>query len=302
MHAPSGRQHALSAHGYDAVVTESGATLRALSYDGRALLDGFGEDEMASAGRGQVLAPWPNRVRDGQWSWRGHDLQLPLSEPARHNASHGLVRWASWRTVSGSSDSVTLGYRLMAQSGWPWTLELEQGYALGEDGLTVSHTMTNTGDEPAPYAVGFHPYLTAGPSPLDTWELRLPGSRELLVDDRMIPVGEQEVSEDHDFRSGRPIGTTTLDTAYGDLARDDDGLVRVHLTDTSAGTGVVLWADGSCRWLQAYSADDQPEDARRRSLAVEPMTAPPDALRSGRDLHVVEPGERWTVRWGLTAV
>ena len=78
------------------MVTESGATLRALEHEDRALVDGFGEDEMPRGGRGQLLMPWPNRIRDGRYPYDGRELQLGLSEPARGNASHGLVRWAAW--------------------------------------------------------------------------------------------------------------------------------------------------------------------------------------------------------------
>ena len=61
--------------------------------------DGFAADEMSSGGRGQLLMPWPNRVRDGAYSFDGRDLQLALTEPRRSNASHGLARWAAWRAV-----------------------------------------------------------------------------------------------------------------------------------------------------------------------------------------------------------
>ena len=93
---PSGDQFEISGGGYRAVVTESGAALRLLEHDGRPLVDGFAEDEMSSGGRGQLLMPWPNRIRDGAYSFGGRDLQLALTEPERHNASHGLVRWAAW--------------------------------------------------------------------------------------------------------------------------------------------------------------------------------------------------------------
>jgi len=96
MVAPSGDQFEIAAAGYRAVVTESGATLRELTYDDRPLIDGFALEEVSPGGRGQLLMPWPNRLRDGAYRFAGRDLRLPLSEPARHNASHGLVRWAAW--------------------------------------------------------------------------------------------------------------------------------------------------------------------------------------------------------------
>ena len=101
-------------------------------------LAGFAEDAMASGGRGQVLMPWPNRIRDGRYTFAGTEYQLPISEPARHNASHGLVRWVTWQRLAGDGSSVLLGYRLPAQTGYPWTLDLEIAYSVGADGLTVA--------------------------------------------------------------------------------------------------------------------------------------------------------------------
>ena len=98
--SPSGDQHPITHGHYRAVVTQSGATLRSLSYDGRDLVQGFPEDRMASGGRGQVLVPWPNRIRDGAYTFDSAPQQLPLSEPARRNASHGLVRWVSWQLAA----------------------------------------------------------------------------------------------------------------------------------------------------------------------------------------------------------
>ena len=104
MTAPSGEQFEIAAGGYRAVVTECGAALRVLEHAGRPLLDGFAEDEMSPGGRGQLLVPWPNRIRDGAYSFDGRDLQLGLTEPARHNAIHGLARWAAWTPEEHTAD------------------------------------------------------------------------------------------------------------------------------------------------------------------------------------------------------
>lgn len=306
MVAPSGDQFEITAGGYRAVVTESGGTLRALEYDGRPLLAGFDEAVMCSAGRGQLLMPWPNRIRDGAYSFDGADLQLGLTEPARHNASHGLVRWASWSPEEHTANSVSLSYRLMAQSGYPWTLDLHVLHDLSADGLTVTQTATNLSDRPAPYASGAHPYLTAGPGAVDAWELTLPAATRLVVDDRMIPIGSEPVEGTaYDFRVSRPIRDTALDDGFGDLERAEDGSVTALLRDPTSGEGVALWADRHHPWLQVYSADDQ-GSAARRSLAVEPMTGPADAFRSGTDLITLapagEPGDEVSVSWGIRAV
>lgn len=305
MLAPTGDQFLIEGGGHRAVVTESGAALRLLEHDGRPLLDGFAEDALPTGGRGQLLMPWTNRIRDGSYSFGGTDHQLALTEPSRQNASHGLVRWAAWSVEEHTANSVSLGYRLMAQTGYPWTVDLHVLYDLSADGLTVTQTATNMSGSPAPYAQGAHPYLLAGAGPVDGWELTLPAATRLLVDDRLLPSGRADVTGTaYDFRAARPVGGRVLNDAFTDLDRDADGIATVTVRDRAGGRGVDLWVDGRHRWLQVYSGDDTP--APRRSLAVEPMTAPPDAFRSGDDLVTLapagEPGHELSASWGIRSV
>lgn len=297
---PSGEQLLIIGSGYEAVVTESGAALRSLTYRGRPLLDGFADDEMASGGRGQVLMPWPNRIRDGRYRFGGKEHQLGLSEPKRRNASHGLVRWAAWRPVEHSGDELTMGYRLPAQTGYPWTLDLRITYRLGPQGLTVTQSATNLAGTAAPYASGAHPYLLAGIGPVDSWELQLPAATRLLTDDeRLLPQAREDVTDtDFDFRSPRVLGGTVVNHAFTDLDRDGRGVATT--TVVGHGGAVALWVDRHHRWLQVYTADDTPTP--RVSLAVEPMTAPPDAFNSGDDLVALEPGETFAATWGIRAL
>jgi len=304
---PSGDQFEISGGGYRAVVTESGAALRLLEHAGRPLLDGFAEHEMSAGGRGQVLMPWPNRIRDGAYSFGGADHQLALTEPKRHNASHGLARWAAWSMEEHTQNSVSLVYRLMAQTGYPWTVDLRVLYDLSADGLTVTQTATNLADTPAPYASGAHPYLVVGNGPVDRLELTLPASSRLLVDDeRLLPAGREDVAGTaYDFRVARPVRDTVFNNAFTELGRDEEGVATTVLRDPATGHGVALWVDEHHPWVLVYSADDVPATARR-SLAVEPMTAPANAFRSGEDLVTLapggQPGDEHSVSWGVRAL
>jgi aldose 1-epimerase len=305
--APSGEQFEISGAGYRAVVTESGGALRLLEHEGRPLVDGFGEDEMSPGGRGQLLVPWPNRIRDGQYAVGGRSLQLPLTEPNRHNASHGLVRWVAWSLDEHSGRSVSLRYRLMAQTGYPWTLDLSVVYDLSADGLTVTQSATNLATDAAPYAQGAHPYLAVGPGPCDTWELTLPAATRSLSDpERLLPVGREPVEGTaHDFRVARPLRDTAFDHAFTDLVRDGEGRATTVLRDPASGHAVGLWVDSAYSWLMLYTADDAPGTARR-SVAVEPMTVQADAFRTGEDLVLLapagHPGDTFSASWGIRAL
>lgn len=300
---PSGEQYEIAAAGYRAVITESGAALRVLAYGERPLIDGFADDEMSPGGRGQLLMPWPNRIRDGKYSFGGRDLQLALTEPKRSNASHGLGRWAAWTLEEHTANSVSLVYRVMAQTGYPWAVDLHVLYDLGADGLTVTQTATNLSSEAAPYACGAHPYLAVGTG-IDHLELTLPAGTRTLTDDRLIPTETVPVDDAHDFRAGKPIGSVVLDETYGDLTRED-GLATTTLRDPRDGHGVALWVDEKIPWLLLYSADDV-LGKERRSLAVEPMTAPANAFNSGVDLVTLSPagsaGDELSVTWGIRAL
>lgn len=295
MVAPTGEQFTIAAAGYEAVLVEGGG-VRTLTHEGVDVLAGYPLEERPVGGRGQLLMPWVNRVRDGAYSFGGHDQQLAISEPKTGNAIHGLVRWCSWRPVEVAGDRVRLGYRLMAQTGYPWTLEVAADYAVGAGGLEVTLSATNLADSPAPFAAGMHPYLAIDADRVDAVMLTVPAETRQLVDDRLLPVGTAPVSWDHDFRAGRLIGSLELDDAYTDLVRGDDGLAVVRAENE--GGARELWLDGSFHWAQVFTGDTL-ERGARESLAVEPMTSPADAFNSGVDLVTIEPGRTWSGSFGI---
>jgi aldose 1-epimerase len=305
--APTGRQFEISGGGYRAVATEVGAGLRLLEHtaDGgtRPLLAGYPEHETVQHGAGQILLPWPNRIAGGSYTFDGHPRQLDLSEPAHGNAIHGLTRWMSWHPAAQEPDRVRLELTLHPHPGYPHTLDLATDYRVGPEGLSVDITATNTGEYAAPYGFGAHPYLTPGQEPgegrADEWTLHLPAERYLAVDERMIPRGGFDVdSSPYDFRKPRSLAGTALDTAFGGLQRELDGIGRIRLS-APGGTAVTLWLGRGLEWVQVFTGDALAGAARRAAVAVEPMSIPPDAFNSGTDLKRLEPGDSVTHRWGI---
>ncbi|WP_431947024.1 aldose 1-epimerase family protein [Micromonospora marina] len=297
---PSGTQWTIAADGHEAVVVEVGGGLRAYRYDGVDHLDGYAEDEVCPGSAGQVLAPWPNRIRDGVYTVGERSLQLDLTEPERHNALHGLVNWVRWQPVEQSADSVTIGYDLPPSPGYPWALRLRARWSVGPDGLRAEHEATNLSGEPAPFGFSVHPYLQLPKVGVDELRLHVPARRRVLVDSRLLPVAAAEVAgSEFDFTSPRPIGDLVLDTAFGDVERDVDGGSAVVLSAPDGSSGLRIWADREFGWWQVFTGDTLGGERHRRSVAVEPMTCPPDAFRSGKDLIVLEPGQTWRGAWGV---
>jgi aldose 1-epimerase len=300
MIAPSGEQIEIAHGDQEAVVVEVGGGLRAYSAAGREIIDGYGADEMSSSGRGQVLIPWPNRVLDGAYEFEGRRHQLPIDDVEEQDAIHGLVRWAAWTVAEREPDRVVMEHVLHPQPGYPFSLALAIEYVLSDQGLRVAATATNLGTSPCPYGAGAHPYLTVGTPSVDSLILRSPGRTVLRSDARGIPVGADSVEgTDYDFRRPREIGATRLDNAFTDLERDDDSLARVELRNPCEDRGLTLWVDERYPYLMLFTGDPLP-DVNRRSLAVEPMTCPPDAFRSGQDLVRLEPGQSFTSAWGIS--
>ncbi|HEY3501197.1 MAG TPA: aldose 1-epimerase family protein [Actinocatenispora sp.] len=294
----SGEQWGIESGGHRATVVEVGGGIREYAVDGEPVLDGYPTESICPGGAGAQLAPWPNRTGDGKYGFGGGEYQLALSEPAKRNAIHGLVRWMPWRRIGGTPDSVTVACALPAHPGYPWPLSLTTRWTVSQHGLRVEHTATNLGDTPAPYGLGCHPYLTL-PGAVDDWVLRVPARTVLRTDERSLPVAEEPVAgTEWDFGVARRIGGAVLDTAYTDLVRGDAGTADVELS-TVDGRRVTLWADESFRWVQVFTADTAKPPRTRRSVAVEPMTCPPDALRTGRDLITLDPGDTWRGAWGL---
>jgi aldose 1-epimerase len=298
--APSGEQYEIAFGDQRAVVVEVGAGLRTYSVDGRDVLDGYGTGEESPSGRGQVLVPWPNRIQDGSYEFDGYRHQLPLTEPELGNAIHGLVRWEAWRASTHEDARVVMEHVVHPQPGYPFTLALGVEYELSSAGLSVRTTASNLGAHACPYGAGQHPYLRLGTPTVDALELKAPGRRVLVHDERDLPVGSEPVDgTEFDFRAGRAIGDTKLDNAFTDLERDGDGRARVELRDPESGAELALWADESYGYLMLFTGDTRP-DVNRRSLAVEPMTCPPNAFRSGDSLTRLEPGQSTTSVWGIT--
>lgn len=284
-----------------AVVTEVGATLRSFTVDDQPVIEGFTSEEMCRGGRGQVLAPWPNRLGDGRYSFGGTEAVVPMNEPTRRTAIHGLVRWLPWRMESRAQNRVTLSCHLFPSPAYPFALSLAIEYRLGRDGLTVQTEATHLGGPALPFGIGFHPYLTLGTETIDELLVTLPATRVLTTDDRGLPISSASVVEaQKDFRQARPLGSTVLDTAYCDLVRDSAGNATVEVDRADGTRGASLWADGAFPYFMVFTGDTLSEGHRRTGLAIEPMTCPPDAFRSETDLVVLDDGGTWGGSWGIT--
>jgi aldose 1-epimerase len=290
---PTGEQYELRAGDYAATVTQVGAVLRGLRYGARDLVRGFRAEHAMPLYRGAVLAPWPNRVADGRYSFASSAHQLPVNEIERGCALHGLVAWDGWLLSRRRESSLRLEHRLWPRPGYPFLLALDVSYELQEQlGLSITLSARNDGMDPAPYGASIHPYLVAGPGRADDWSLRLQAATVLAVDPiRLRPHGESPVSDGFDFRHPRPVGPERIDHAFTALNFDADDRCTARLR-AADGAGVQMARDSGCRWVQVHTADRPEPSMNRVGLALEPMTCPPDAFNSGIGLECWHPAKR----------
>jgi aldose 1-epimerase len=281
----------------EATVATLGGRVVDYRSNGRDILVGT-ENPALFAFRGSLLAPWPNRVVGGRWTWQGRQLELAVNDPASGAALHGLVAEVEWDVEHVDSCSIRLGYDLPATPGYPIPLRLTAAYSLSTDGLACALTATNAGEDPAPVGLGVHPYLAAS-GLVDDLVVTIPAATLLQTDDAWRETGRPAAATvGLDFTSPRRLGDLVLDAAYTDVTFAANGRTECTI-DYPDGATVVVWGGPTCRWWLIYSGDTLTPEDRRRSLALEPMTCPPNALNTG-EIDVLAPGESLRLEWGFS--
>lgn len=287
----------------EATIASLAGALRSYSVGGTAFVETYPDADLPPSACGILLAPWPNRVAGGKWILDGSPQQLDITEPSRGNASHGLLRNTGY-LPAGTADagsgppgsSLTLAAEIFPQHGYPFHLVHEATYSLDDDGgLRVRQGLTNVGEGRAPFALGSHPFLRIGTVPVEDLVLTVSGSIRLTADDRLIPVGREPAGGPNDLRAGRRIDALELDAAYTGLELEA-GEFR-HRLEAPDGRRVMLWSGPEFGYVHVFVTDKLP--GRTRAVALEPMTAPANALNSGEGLRWLDAGTAFAAEWGI---
>ncbi|MEO3807563.1 aldose 1-epimerase family protein [Sphaerisporangium sp. B11E5] len=296
-------QYVLRGGDFHAEITQRGAALRVLRHGGRDVVATWPENGPVPHYSGTLLAPWPNRIGDGRYTFGGETRDVPVNEPERGHALHGLVAFADWepvevRTVDEDRGSARFEHVIEPTPGYPFRVALQVRYHLTAEGLTTTLTAENIGDRPAPYGCGPHPWLIADGGAETGWSLELPADRVLLTDERLLPRSLEPVDgTPYDFRVPRELGGTVLDHAFTGLDAAPGGTTQVRLR--GAGGGVqIAWDAAAMPWVQVCTGTG----FGHRGIAVEPMTCPPDAFNSGTDLIVLGPGGKHEASWTVSVL
>ncbi len=264
---------------------------------GRELLGQLGGLE-AYAARGAtfgipLLHPWANRLGGFSYRAAGREVALGAETPHLRTEEHGLpihgLLSASRRWEVHEVTDRTLVAELAFDSedllaAFPFPHRLTLAVEQAPTALTVTTTLTPTSDQPVPVAFGFHPYLTLPGVSRAELVLRAPAMTHLALDDHGIPTGGREACPERH----RAIGDTSLDDHYTDLGPEPQF--------TLAGGGHEL----TMRFVEGYTHLQLFTPPNRAVVAIEPMTAPVDALRSGDGLRLATEPFRATFMVDLT--
>jgi len=294
----SGEQYEIQLGDQRATICSVGGAVREFQVGGRDVFVPFDADQVSPVFNASILAPWPNRLGGGAYSFEGYSGQLPVDEPARGTALHGLVCWVTWELIKHDAAAVTLQYDLPARPGWPYQLRFQVEYWLADDGLHCKFTATNLGVKAAPYGVGFHPWLSSGSASLDDCEVRLDAAEHVVNNEVLLPVGVEPVAGEFDLRARRTLRELDLDDAWLSPTYDSNGRswCILYCPDEKA---PAVWSDTSLPAWQVCSANHIPA-YYRFGLAAEPMTCVADAFNTGDLLIKLNPGQSHQVHWGAT--
>jgi aldose 1-epimerase len=297
----------LSAGEMRLTVSPYGASLRGLAYsNGAAIVTEYRGVANKIGGQGDVLIPFPGRVNGGFYTFDGKSHQMLRNDKETPSAIHGFLRTVGWAVDSQTDRGITFLTKIdaaeYAEKGYPFSLDVSVTYRATHTGMECDFAITNSGVDTAPVAAGFHPYFTVGSDHIDADELHVPFNSyldfvDLIPTGKVLPVDGNPV----DFRTPHKIGNTSLNTCYLNPIRDNDGLLRIKLSNSQSGRAVTVWMDESFDYAVLYSGDPLPDEHRRRALAIEPMTCGSDAFNHPEwGLVSLKPGDTFRGRWGVT--
>ncbi|MFZ9160683.1 MAG: hypothetical protein ACO206_08430 [Aquirufa sp.] len=273
---------------YAVIQAQTGASLTELNLAGLSLIDLPGSNnhplESNPYHPSALLTPWVNRVRNGNYSFKGKNYQLPINEPALGNAIHGLLARKSFILVKQSSSSVTLMHEYKGEEpNYPFPFQFQYTYTLTDSGaLEVTFKAINTGAGPLPFACGWHPYFSFPDTTVADLEINFKPISRFLSDSQMIPLKEENLNGKQQFK----FSTDKIDHVF---RLEPMEIHRTEFIDTKHQKRLILEQSSI---LFPFLVVFQPEGFS--SVAIEPMTANTDAFNTGDGLIELAPSEAFS--------
>jgi len=289
------------ASGSSAIISPVGAALLSLNLAGNQVMEKLATDR-PELYAGVVMAPWSGRVAGGAWVHPdGRKFQLPINEPARNNALHGLVFDKEFAVARSTESSVELSIVIAPSEGYPFHFKLAIAYELDGGELICSFAVKNLSHEKAPFGLGFHPYFST------KWlgdEVSITNSAKTVyeLDQSLIDTGTQKTAgSTKDLSVGKLATGASLDDDFTDLDFVA-GVSRTTLSN-SAGSCIEIWQEDVFRHNVIYTTDSyEAEGGIATAVAIEPCISAVNALNSHSDLLWIQPNQTQSGSWGIRLV
>lgn len=284
-----------AADGSRALVASRGAALVGLNVDDLELIPNCTSSMAQRFFAGEVLAPWPNRIAGGIWQHEQRELHHPVND-GLGNANHGLVYDQEFEVIERSSSEIKLGFKITPAlaSVYPFEVQVYVRYKLHTTSLEVEMGATNDGMEPAPFAMGFHPYFAAPEGTTLTLQANLVGLDSVA----MIPNRRGAISELGILPPGRPslVSDLKLDHEFSGFT----GTASATLTYPNKRAALIK-QDPDLGYLMVFTTEEFPWDAGAApAIAIEPQSAAIDAFNNGFGLRRLASGESWRAGWTVS--
>jgi aldose 1-epimerase len=280
------------------LVPEYGAVLLSAVFGGVNVIEGYETGEALEAlhwGKNIVLYPFPNRLKDGNYTFEGKKYHFPIDNIATGNAIHGLGKKKAHRVSSvvttASYASITCTYEYEGQeTSYPFPFRFDIEFFISDsNNIEVTMSFTNTGGGNLPVGIGWHPYFSISENVSDT-SMQLPDIQWIGIDERMLPTGKKQ--EYNDFSTLRKIGNTSLDNGFFISNQQDAFSVSLE----SERGKMRYWQEvgaGKYNFIQIFTPP------HRTCIALEPMTCNIDAFNNGDGLTILKPTETLSGSFGF---
>jgi aldose 1-epimerase len=235
-----------------------------------------------------LLAPWVNRVRNGNYSFEGRNYQLPINESNLGNAIHGFLARKKFEISEEKCNDELAEVSFIHNytgdfPGYPFPFIFTLTYSISSKGtFTVNFKCQNTGQTNMPFACGWHPYFKIANVDISHLEINFSPTLKYISDAQMIPMAEESVSIPMPVR----FSETTLDNVFK-LESPTEHLTE--LSDRESKISLFLKQNSvEFPYLVVFAPHSE------NCVAIEPMTGNTDAFNTGDGLQVLSPNEEFT--------
>jgi aldose 1-epimerase len=229
-----------------------------------------------------ILFPFPNRIRDGQFTWNTKEYRLPANDPSGKNAIHGFVCQRPWRALAEGADDHSAwvtGEFIGSRDGpetldlWPADYGIRITYRLLEQRLEIDAELMNTDSSDLPFGLGYHPYFAIAPFGGQQAEVVINANKHWQLAES-LPTGRKDlVDERTDLRGGKRYDSLRLDDVFTDLnpPSKTNGLALAGMV-RGGSRRLEIYTDGNFREIVAFTPP------HRQAICLEPYTCATDAI------------------------